>query len=921
MQKNRFIVTLFLVILSGFITLGLDKVAYAVPSVDNPFLWMDNARDESNKVAKEKLSKRIYSRDTLAINERKIKEKDILATPGKRYIVKFNEDVAMQQIFDMVNSCHYKLLGNSGQRTFMINIKDMAEFEKRGSGLIEFIEEDHTVKLQAIPSDPYYGDQWALPVINMPQAWDINQGSNSIYVAVIDSGISIYHPDLSGADIRQGWDYIMGTICEWDATGHGTNVTGIIAAQTNNAQGIAGVNWNVAVIPLAVVYNDGTIYTSDVIAAVYDAADMGCDVINLSLGGPDYSIADYNAFQYAVSKGCTIVASAGNDGTATYNYPASYDGVISVGSVDSNLSRSYFSQYNDKLDVTAPGSSICTTGDSYYDGSDYVFGSGTSFSAPHIAGIAALASACDTSLTPTEFENLLKSTSTDLGAAGYDNYYGYGLVNAGKLLAPDLIIQNCTGPNSGGPGETISISETIKNQGISAVSNPFNVKYYLSSDTTIDTTTDTCLGQRSVAGGLVAGADNTAVTEFVVPTTVVGGTYYLGAIADGTGAIIESNETNNYGYDPVPIMITVSADATLKSLVPNWGSLSPAFASGTVTYALALENSITSISLTPTANESHASIKIDGFSVASGSPSQAINLTAGNAKEIPVVVTAQDGSSNLTYTVSATRALPQQAAPVFSPAAGAIAFGTGVTITSLGADSIYYTTDGTDPGTGIGGSTRLYTGPITINEATTINAIATKAGTVDSEIGSASYTIAGYTVSGQVLVEGDDLTEGQIHYSGGVSIELKQGEEIKYSTVSSKAEDLTENGSFSITGIASGDYTVVISKAGYLTRNFNLTINSDLTLATTSDQYHNRVYLWAGDIVSDEYNVIAASDVNYILSKFNTNSTQAGFDSQADIVKDQYTVVSAADVNLMLSNFNKNSTQYPADINYNDMTP
>ena len=177
-------------------------------------------------------------------------------------------------------------------------------------------------------------------------------------------------------------------------------------------------------------------------------------------------------------------------------------------------------------------------------------------------------------------------------------------------------------------------------------------------------------------------------------------------------------------------------------------------------------------------------------------------------------------------------------------------------------------------------------------------------------------SLTGFTLSGQVLVEGDDLTEGQTHYSGGVSIELKQGEEIKYSATTSEAKDLASNGSFRITGIEDGEYTVVISKAGYLTRSFNLSINSDLTLTTTSSQYLNRIYLWAGDIVNDEYNVIAASDVNYILSKFNSNSTQAGFDPQADIVKDQYDVISAADINLMLSNFNKNSTQYPADIIY-----
>jgi len=402
----------------------------------NPFLEMDSDREKIISGAKDSDRRGLSSEGGMSAEEMVQKEKELLESPGERYIVKFNEDASMQQIYGVVSQYKYKLLGYSEDRRFMVKIANMEEFEKKAEGMLEYVEADRKMQTQAIPSDTYYSEQWALSAINLPEAWDITTGSNSVYVAVIDSGIYRDQPDLAEADIRNGWDYIFGEYCEWDSTGHGTNVTGVIGAQTDNAQGVAGVNWDVAIIPLRVEWSDGTIYTTDVYQAIIDAADMGCDVINLSLGGAYYDADVDSAVQYAISRGSIVVASAGNDGTTSYNYPASYDGVISAGSVGSNLVRSWFSQYNNKLDVVAPGEGILTTEDWLKNdyGYDYVFVDGTSFSAPYVSGVAALASACKPSINASEFTNALKAASIDLGSSGFDNYYGYGLLDAKRTL-------------------------------------------------------------------------------------------------------------------------------------------------------------------------------------------------------------------------------------------------------------------------------------------------------------------------------------------------------------------------------------------------------------------------------------------------------------------------------------------------------
>lgn len=418
-----------------FLLVTINNV-HAQGDVLNPFITIDKEYEERLRIAKDKSDEDMNILKALSSEELNRLETNILQKSGNRYIVKFREDASMQQIFELVSLYKYEVLGRSENRMFVLELNDSQSFQLELEDMIEFIEEDSIKEGSIIPSDPYYSYQWAIPAINIPKAWEITKGSNSVCIAVIDSGIYRSHPDLINADIRQGWDYIFNGYCDWDSNGHGTNVTGIIGAETNNYRGIAGVNWDVAIIPLRVLSSDGTGYVSDTIEAIYDAADIGCDVINISLGSSSYSYAEDLAVSYAISKGSIVVASAGNDGDASYTYPASYDGVISVGSIDRNLSVSSFSQRNNKVDVTAPGEFVFTTSYWYKDinYSDYAYVSGTSFSAPYVSGIAALMSAVKPSITAEEFMEKIKLTSTDLGNVGYDNYYGYGLINAEKML-------------------------------------------------------------------------------------------------------------------------------------------------------------------------------------------------------------------------------------------------------------------------------------------------------------------------------------------------------------------------------------------------------------------------------------------------------------------------------------------------------
>ena len=251
---------------------------------------------------------------------------------------------------------------------------------------VELIEQDYLVSVafDNPPNDPDYARQWALPHIQAETAWSEMGDLQPMTVAVIDTGVCMSHEDLAGRVLDSGYDFVDNDDDPEDVFGHGCSVAGIIAANIDNGIGIAGFAPNASILPIRVLGSGGSGSMADVAAGIVYAADNGADIINLSLGSVVGSQVEKDAIDYAVDKGVTVIASAGNSGGAQPGFPARYENVVAVGAIDSNGARSSFS--NKGGNIWAPGRDIHTT---YLD-NGYRALNGTSFSAPYVAAMAAV---------------------------------------------------------------------------------------------------------------------------------------------------------------------------------------------------------------------------------------------------------------------------------------------------------------------------------------------------------------------------------------------------------------------------------------------------------------------------------------------------------------------------------------------------
>ena len=323
-------------------------------------------------------------------------------------------------------------------------------------------------------NDPKTGPQYSLDRMRVRDAWSLSTGSART-VAVLDTGIDPHHPEFAGR-IAQGHDFVNNDVDASDDNGHGTWVSGIIAANVNDGIGIAGISWQDKIMPVKIMNANGTGDTSDLTAGIVWATDHGAKVINMSVGGFPYSQFVHDAVRYAWNRGVILVGAAGNNAVDGPFYPASYPEVVSVSATQVDDEFSHWSNYGATVDVSAPGSSILTTNcpvckpieQDLTGDHRYTYISGTSFAAPNVSGVVALIVGRYPTMTNAEVVNQLKSTVDDLGYPGWDNRYGLGRVNAYRAVGgspPTIAFSGqdaLEGNNTLATARPISVGTTVR---------------------------------------------------------------------------------------------------------------------------------------------------------------------------------------------------------------------------------------------------------------------------------------------------------------------------------------------------------------------------------------------------------------------------------------------------------------------------
>ncbi|HET8786022.1 MAG TPA: S8 family serine peptidase, partial [Candidatus Limnocylindrales bacterium] len=298
----------------------------------------------------------------------------------------------------------------------------------RGDARVAAVELDRSRAAEAAPDDPSYGDQWSLAKIGWDQAHDSIVPTGSAVVAVLDTGVDATHPDLDD-NLVQGASFVVGSPWDADANGHGTAMAGIVAAETGNGVGVAGVGYaGVRVMPVTVLGSNGLGRDSDIIEGLVWATDHGADVALMAFSASGYSSALQAAIDYAWSRGVVVVAATGNDGSSVPAFPAGDRGVIGVSSTDQSDALSSSSNFGADTFLAAPGESIVTTA----TGGGVTTVSGTSAAAAAVAGAAGLVRATDPSLSAGAVVGRLARNADSAGTA---EQTGNGRLNLFRALS------------------------------------------------------------------------------------------------------------------------------------------------------------------------------------------------------------------------------------------------------------------------------------------------------------------------------------------------------------------------------------------------------------------------------------------------------------------------------------------------------
>ncbi len=305
--------------------------------------------------------------------------------------------------------------------------RDVIATQLADTGLIETVQKNYLYEPSDVPNDPMYRRQSHLTQVAAAQAWDTTVGDENIIIAIVDTGIDRDHPDLVDR-IVDGWNAYNGNFDYSDVHGHGTQVAGVVAAATNNQLGVAGMTWECPIVVVRVSDQQGRASARHIAAGILWAVNHGASVINISFAPLWSNRVVRAAATEAFNRGAVVVISTGNAGQTSS--ASGYAEAMFVGAVNSSNEITSFSDRGGFVDLVAPGIAIRTT----KDGGEYTMANGTSFAAPIVSGVAALAWSVNPDLRPVTVASALQDTAVDLGATGKDTSYGYGLVDAAAAV-------------------------------------------------------------------------------------------------------------------------------------------------------------------------------------------------------------------------------------------------------------------------------------------------------------------------------------------------------------------------------------------------------------------------------------------------------------------------------------------------------
>ncbi len=653
----------------------------------------------------------------------------------------------------------------------------------------------------AAPNDPNYPSSWWFQTIEALPAWSLlpgqyltsaAAGSGRVKVAVLDTGADCTHPDFvntggSSTDSAQGGQLmfsasqafvattISSPVCAWqDDHGHGTHVTGILAAATSNAVGVSGLGYPVQVVEYKVLDSTGTGSDLTIANAIMAAADAGAQVVSMSLGGAGYSQTLQTAINYAWQKNTLVVAAAGNDASSSLFFPAGANHAVGVSATDSGNNLASFSNFGNAVQLAAPGVAILSTAPTYTVSTgwhNYVSLSGTSMATPFVSALAGLVAMSTPNTTSQAILQRMEQTanSTTVGG-GWGQNFGFGIIDAANAVAGSFR----TATNGAIAGQIVDTSGnpvngahvTINNQTVTTDSSglyrfgtlpagtypvtvsairfatqsltatvapgadtPFTVTMGVTYGKFTGTVTDQSVG---VAGAIMQALSSGLITSVAVADLngeytlwVPGGTYDVQASAIGRSTATVS-------------ALTVSAGGTTAAdlILPRMGIIAGSVLDGNLNPVANAQVLVTGGSFSAAA-ATDASGNYSLIGVPDGTYSATATATGFLGSTQNAIAVSADVTTNVNFTMVSSTV----ATPTFNPPGGSYSSAQSVTIsTATSGATIRYTTDGSTPTSSVG---TLYSGPVSVSSSLTLKAIAYMAGMSDSLVASAAYTITG----------------------------------------------------------------------------------------------------------------------------------------------------------------------------------